>query len=88
MTVTPLPERRRVDVGELGGSLYQRCRPCGCADRGLDDGLARGKRPRAESAAKLELVNAALLSTAGLEQGFSAELKGKLGEAGIETWNA
>jgi len=50
--------------------------------------LARGKRPRAESAAKLELVNAALLSTAGLEQGFSAELKGKLGEAGIETWNA
>ncbi len=88
MTVTPLPERPRVDVGELGGSLYNDAVRAVAQTVVLTmDWLEENDRGL-NQLQKLELVNGALLSTAGLEQGSFAESKGKLGEAGIETWNA
>lgn len=86
MTVTPLPERPRVDVGALSGALnLDAVRAVARTVVLTMDWLEEAGRGL-NQVQKLELMEAALLATEGLEQGYLAELKETLHAAGVETW--
>ena len=84
--VTPLPERPRVDVGALSGSLFNNAVRAVAETVVLTTDWLAGDGRELDQLQKVELVNVALLTTAGLEHRFLAELKTTLQEAGVETW--